>query len=112
MSSTTRRSRHLSPTTAQVLKVLLGREAGPVYGYEVIKDTGLPSGTVYPILANLSQKGWVREEWEHLDPSAAGRPARRNYTLTPEGRAQGLAALRALAEIYQPPPEREGAPHE
>jgi PadR family transcriptional regulator PadR len=77
--------------TQLVLGALL--EGDESYGAELGVRTHLPSGTVHPILARLEGLGWVESRWEDVDPSTAGRPARRYYRLTPEGRAEARAAL-------------------
>ncbi|MEU2611922.1 PadR family transcriptional regulator [Micromonospora sp. NPDC007271] len=85
---------------AKVLAALLADPEAPRYGLDLMKLTGLPSGTLYPVLHRLQTAGWLAAEWEEVDPVAAGRPARRYYRLTPEGvRAArpALAELRALA---------------
>jgi DNA-binding PadR family transcriptional regulator len=50
--------------------------------------TGLPDGTVYPILRRLERRGVLVGVWED-DAVARGeqRPARRYYRLTPVGEA-------------------------
>ena len=58
--------------------------------------TGLPSGTLYPVLQRLQDAGWLRAEWEQIDPVAQGRPARRYYRLTPSGVEQARVALAEL----------------
>lgn len=65
-------------------------------GTELSKATGLGSGTMYPLLAKLEKAGWLTPEWEVIDPSEAGRPRRRYYTLTAIG-ARG--ARNALADF-------------
>lgn len=70
--------------TLLVLEVLLSQER--CWGLEIIKRTGKPSGTVYPILDRLEQAGWVRSEWEH-DNERRG-PRRRLYRLTAGGAAE------------------------
>nr|WP_237531336.1 PadR family transcriptional regulator [Streptomyces sp. SID3212] len=57
------------------------------------RDADLGSGTVYPILDRLAERGWVtcRDE---VEPHP-GRPARRHYELSGTGRAQAQAALSA-----------------
>src|SRR5208282_1432231 len=61
--------------------------------------TGLPSGTIYPILARLERIGWVDSDWEDPDAHIAeGRPRRRYYRLTRAGeeeRRPGMADTRA-----------------
>lgn len=72
-----------------VLRELLARDER--FGLDLIRETGLPSGTVYPILARLEDAEWVVSRW---DESPSRGPRRRLYTLTPEGvrEAQGAAA--------------------
>lgn len=83
---------------AKVLAALLSTPDADRYGLDLMKATGLPSGTLYPVLVRLERAGWVRAAWEQLDPVSAGRPARRYYRLTGEGAEVArveLAALRA-----------------
>ncbi|WP_250002562.1 PadR family transcriptional regulator [Actinoplanes sp. M2I2] len=87
--------------TASVLKVLAGLLAEPGaqrYGLELMQVTGLPSGTLYPILARLERTGWVESRWEQIDPAAEGRPSRRYYVLTADG---AVAARREVALMRQ-----------
>jgi PadR family transcriptional regulator PadR len=71
--------------TLRVLRVLLDRSSGRHYGLEIAKEAGLPTGTIYPILARLEQLGWVVSEWEVVDPASVKRPRRRFYQLSPDG---------------------------
>ena len=81
-----------------VLGALLADPGREYYGLELCEMTGLPSGTIYPIMARLEQLGWAESSWE--DPArhvAEGRPRRRYYRLTGEGAGlarQALAAAR------------------
>jgi PadR family transcriptional regulator PadR len=81
-----------------VLQVLLEDPRREVYGRELGEAAGLPSGTVHPILARLEGMGWLESGWEDIDTSAAGRPARRYYRLTPDG---AVRARDALARTYR-----------
>jgi DNA-binding PadR family transcriptional regulator len=83
---------------AQVLAALLDDPAAERYGLELMRATGQPSGTLYPILARLQAAGWVRAEWERIDPAAEGRPARRYYRLTAEGVGAARVELAALRQ--------------
>ena len=72
-------------------------EAGWRHGYALSKDTGLKSGTLYPLLMRFAERGWVEARW--VEASAPGRPPRHIYRLTAEGRrvaaeGQGRAPLR------------------
>jgi DNA-binding PadR family transcriptional regulator len=63
------------------------------HGYELAKETGLKSGTLYPILMRLAERGLVEARWEEEQP--AGRPRRHLYRLTPDGVQVAREALRA-----------------
>lgn len=67
--------------TRAVLQTLLERSC---FGYEIMRETGIPSGTVYPILARLEAAGWI-ESWNE-DAPERWRPPRRCYRLTQLGR--------------------------
>ena len=69
------------PTTL-VLQALL---QGHHHGFDIMDATGLPSGTVYPILRRLDAEGCVRSRWEKDGVARREqRPPRRYYELTPE----------------------------
>lgn len=51
-----------------------------------MKASGLASGTLYPILARLVDRGWLDKTWEGGE--GADNPPRRIYTLTSLGHAQ------------------------
>lgn len=73
---------------------------GYQYGFDVIDQTGLPSGTVYPALSRLERDGLVKSAWENEhEAHAEGRPARRYYRLTAAGTkalAEAVAYYRAM----------------
>jgi PadR family transcriptional regulator PadR len=79
--------------TAAVLSAFLDQPLEPRYGLEISKEAGLPSGTLYPILARLEQAGWVESYWEDIDQSVEQRRRRRYYKLTTNGAAQARIAL-------------------
>jgi DNA-binding PadR family transcriptional regulator len=86
------------PTQA-VLRAFLADPLCERYGLELCDLAGLPSGTLYPILARLEQAGWVESRWE--DPGthvAEGRPRRRYYRVTTDGAQQ---AREAIAKAYR-----------
>lgn len=69
--------------TGPLLKVLndfLDHPADDLYGLQIIRDTGLKSGTLYPILDRLVDEGWLEARWEN-DLNRKG-PRRRLYRLT------------------------------
>jgi len=78
----------------QMLAVLERLAAEPQqwrHGYELMKETGLFSGTLYPLLMRMTDQGLVEAEWR--EPAQPGRPARHAYRLT----AAGLALARDIA---------------
>ena len=78
--------------TLDVLEVLLA-SPDPRWGLELIKVTGRPSGTVYPLLDRLEKAGWVTSHWD--DDADRPGPRRRMYQLTADGAAAAREALRA-----------------
>src|SRR6266571_3954171 len=80
--------------SAQTLSVLAALCAEPRewrHGYGIVRDTGLKSGSMYPILIRLADRGLVEARWEEEQP--AGRPRRHLYRLTPGGLVRARAAL-------------------
>ena len=86
----------ITTAVAGVLACFLEDAEADRYGLDLMRDTGLPSGTLYPILTRLQRAGWVDAAWEDIDPEQEGRPARRYYRLTPDGAATARAELAAL----------------
>ena len=66
-----------------------------------MKTTHLPGGSLYPILLRFERGGVLTSDWETDDPSALGRPRRRLYHLTPNGRAFARGALEGLAPAFR-----------
>ena len=66
------------------------------YGYELSKETGLNSGTLYPLLIRLSDQGLLESQWQ--EPERPGKPPRHAYRLT----ANGLAFVRTIAAPTKP----------
>lgn len=84
----------LTYPTALVLQALLD---GIEHGFDIMDATGLPSGTVYPILRRLDGDGVVRSRWERDGVARREqRPPRRCYTLTPGG---AVFAREAIARL-------------
>ena len=77
----------------RVLRAFLADPSEPRYGYDLMKASGLPSGTLYPMLSRLQGQGLVSSAWEPVGIDASGRPARRYYWLTDDGIATGSQEL-------------------
>lgn len=92
------RSRRASPQTIEVMVAIARRGGSWAYGYDIARETGLKSGSLYPILARLAEQGWLIAKWE--EAAAPGRPARHLYRLTSTGTTtvRELEAARTRAE--------------
>ena len=87
--------------TAQIFQAL---EDGNQFGLDVMRTTGLASGTVYPTLTRAEAAGLVRAKWEAAAPAAReGRPRRRYYELTTAGRAALESALQRFGALAAAP---------
>ena len=90
----------LTYPTALVLQALLH---GHHHGFDIMDATGLPSGTVYPILRRLDSEGLVKSRWEKEGVARREqRPPRRYYELTATGRVTAREAAgryRALEDV-------------
>jgi len=84
-------TRRLSPQTLAVLEALNATPGAWRYGLEIAAETGLKSGSLYPILVRLHDRGLLESQW--LEPERPGRPARHAYRMT----GAGKAALRDAA---------------
>ncbi len=73
------------------------------YGFDIMEETGLTSGTIYPALERLERLGFARSHWE--DPGQAQRdrrPPRRYYSITDAGKSaliEAMARYRSLAPV-------------
>jgi PadR family transcriptional regulator PadR len=82
------------PPSAQTIKVLGALAADPGqwrYGYDLATQVHLKSGSLYPILVRLADRGLLETSWEQ---SPGSRPPRHLYRLTSTGR-EYVAALTA-----------------
>jgi DNA-binding PadR family transcriptional regulator len=78
-----------------VLQALAADPATWRYGYELVQETGVKAGSLYPILVRLAERELLEAGWEQSPPQ--GRPARHLYRLTADG-AELAAALSSPAE--------------
>jgi DNA-binding PadR family transcriptional regulator len=86
-----------------VFQAFLDSPADETYGFELSKATGLPSGTIYPILRRLEDDDLIKSHWSEVQTDTQRRQ-RRYYKLTAEGRraahtatVEQRQALRLLA---------------
>ena len=86
------RSRTPSSQARAILAAFLQHPLDWRYGYDLAKLVGLSSGTLYPILIRLHDRGMLEARW--MEPDRTGQPPRHAYRLTSEG----LAYARQLEE--------------
>lgn len=75
------------------------------YGYDLMKEAELSSGTLYPLLARLTDEGWLEARWEESE--YPGKPPRQLYRLTATGRARAKEVVRAARPAWLRLPERQ-----
>jgi PadR family transcriptional regulator PadR len=83
----------ITEATVAVLEVLSESDE-PCWGLLIIKSSGKPAGSVYPILERLESAGWVTSSWE--DDAARSGPRRRYYELTQGGASAATLAIRKM----------------
>lgn len=79
--------------TKLVLSVLLDAPTKESYGFELSRASGLPSGTIYPILRRLEDEGWLTSRWEDISQEQEGRRRRRYYRLSGHGASMARSAV-------------------
>src|SRR3954462_7258154 len=90
-----RRNRPLSGQAISVLRALAADPTNWRYGYDLGIEVGLKSGSLYPILVRLADRGLLEATWE---PGPEGRPPRHLYRLSVAGR-EYVAALPATLSV-------------
>ena len=91
-----------SRQTRALLATFLDRSGTWRHGYDLSKETGLRSGTLYPLLMRLSEQGLLEQRWQEAE--RPGLPPRHVYRLT----ARGLA-LAHEQDMVATAAERAGA---
>lgn len=96
------------PRTVTVLRLLAADPARWRYGYDIARQTGLRSGTLYPLLVRLAERGYLETRWEQDPPE--GRPRRHLYRLTEAGVAHAsLVSAGEVTRTVRVRPALEGA---
>ena len=94
------KQKELSLGTVLVLHALA---RGCRYGFDVLEQTGLTSGTIYPALDRLEELGFAVSEWEDARIAQhEKRPARRYYEITERGEevlALAMERYRSLTPV-------------
>ena len=77
------------PATSRATQLILAafaRSPGEWrHGYDLCREAGIKSGTLYPMLIRLADQGLLTAEWREAEKP--GRPPRHAYRLTPQGLA-------------------------
>ena len=92
----------------RVLGAFLADPAALRYGYDLMKAAGLPSGTLYPLLARLEGQKLVTSAWE--TPQEEGQRPRKYYQLTGEGLRIARLELAQVSARRRRAPARPGHP--
>ena len=78
-----RSARKPSEQTLAVLELLLQHSGSWLYGLEIARETGLKSGTLYPILIRCAERNLLNAKW--VEPKELGLPPRHAYQIRSEG---------------------------
>jgi PadR family transcriptional regulator PadR len=92
----------LSPQTVRVLERFLDSPRAWRYGYDLSRETGLKSGTLYPMLARLADYSLLETKWVTTED---GVPPRHTYRLTSKGAEfarRSLAEMRGVSKLGHP----------
>ncbi len=84
--------------TAAVLDMLIANPDSS--GADIVRATGLKTGTLYPILMRLEEAGWLGSHWEEGVPAQLGRPRKRFYSVTGVGRAHARSYAQQQQAVF------------
>jgi PadR family transcriptional regulator PadR len=94
-----------SRQTRKLLAALAAKPRAWRHGYELSKETGLTSGTLYPSLMRLCDQGLLESKWGESE--GTGRPPRHLYRLTSQGLALAQRSSTESASAPLPGKTRE-----
>lgn len=92
-----KRERRSSAQTLSIFEALLAQPRAWRHGYDLSTETELKSGTLYPVLMRLYERGFLESKWEESE--LPGRPPRRMYRLTTKGVAYAKSELELRDEL-------------
>jgi PadR family transcriptional regulator PadR len=98
----------ITPQMLCLLEVLISDPDAEWWGLALSKVAGIRSPTVYRALARLEAARWVTSLPEEIHPALEGRPRRRLYRLTSDGRCEA-ARLLAVRETEEATPTANAA---
>jgi PadR family transcriptional regulator PadR len=79
---------NISRQTRALLAAFLDQPQRWRHGYDLSKEIGLKSGTLYPLLMRLGEQELLESRWQEAE--RPGLPPRHVYRLTPAGVALAL----------------------
>lgn len=84
------------------LLILAAIARGCPFGFDIMDETGLKSGSVYRALSRLEMLRFVESSWEDAEEALREkRPRRRYYQLTERGRTELVAARARLLDFAE-----------
>jgi DNA-binding PadR family transcriptional regulator len=84
------------------LLVLAAVARGCRFGFDIMDETGLKSGSVYRALSRLEERKLLESSWEDADEALREkRPRRRYYRLTEGGRSELSSARARLLDFAE-----------
>jgi len=102
---------NITPNIARLLRVFLEDPEQSHFGTELSSEARVSAGSLYPALRRMEAAGFIEGEWEAIDPSVEGRPARRYYKLTANGTRQAHLQLAEYSASFAPPQPRGWMPN-
>ncbi len=86
--------RHNQRVADRTWAALASNPFAEVYGFDLLRESGLLAGSMYSALDTFERDGLVRSWWAATDEP--GRPRKRMYALTVDGRISALRINPAL----------------
>jgi PadR family transcriptional regulator, regulatory protein PadR len=85
--------------SVRVLRAMLRDPEKEFYGTKLAEKADVPVGSIYGILREATQQGWLAARWEDDDPDATrSRPPRKLYRFTTEGITEAADAVNLAIE--------------
>ncbi|MFK0125202.1 PadR family transcriptional regulator [Streptomyces nigra] len=85
---------NMTSNAERVLRYMLTNPMDPTWARDITEHTGLPNGTLLPILTRMLKQGWLERYWEDdFVAESEGRPRRRYYRFTQDGLEGARLAL-------------------
>ena len=93
----------LSHHRLRVLRIFLDQPGVELAGADIMRQTSLSSGSLYPILYCFEEWQFLESRWEAERPEELRRPRRRLYRMTALGESTAREALTGRAVTLASP---------